>query len=111
MAIYTETRLYGPAYPATSATTVYTTPAAVTTIIKQVVLANTTGSAATVTLRIVPTGQATAAQYSIAEAVSIAPNSTVTLDLAQVLNPGDFITAHQGTSSAVAVTISGVQKA
>lgn len=86
-------------------------PAATTTIVKQVVIANTSAGAATVSIRLVPNGGSAGVTNSIAEAVSIPANSTQTLDLAQVMATGDVIQALQGTSGAITLTISGVQKA
>jgi hypothetical protein len=109
MATYAEKRLYS-GQPATGGATLYTVPASTTTIVKQVVIANTSGSAATVSLRLVPSGGTAGVANSLAEAVSIGANSTQTLDLSQVMATGDFLQALQGTSGAITLTISGVEK-
>lgn len=94
----------------TSVTTVYTVPAATATIIKEIVLANTTSSAATFSIYRVPNGGSAAATNSIMEDVSVAANSTVVYGLSMVMDTvGDFIAVQQGTTSAICHTISGVE--
>lgn len=89
--------------PGTTSATLYTVPTSTTTIVKNIVLCNTTGTAATVTL--IAGGQ------TIVSAFSIAANDTVTLDLSLVMATADTITGLQGTASAISIYISGVEVA
>jgi hypothetical protein len=93
--------------PATGSATVYTVAASTDAKIASFVLCNTTGSAATVTIAVVNSGAVTGADKQIFTAQSVPANSTTMVDSAIYMNTGDFITALQGTSSAITVTISG----
>ena len=98
----TPKKLYA-GLPGTASTTLYTVPANTTTIVKNIVLCNTTGTAATVTL--------TAGGQTIINAFSIEANNTKTLDLSLVMAATDTITGLQVTASAVSVYVSGVEVA
>lgn len=94
--------------PGTSEATLYTVPAATTVIVKQVVAANVSAAAATISLSLVPSGGTAGATNRLLGAVSIPANSSLSLDLSQVMTAGDFLSASQGTAAAVTLTISGV---
>lgn len=100
--------------PGTSATTLYTAPANTTNqpapyataMVKEIILANTTGTAATVTLGI--NGVAAANQF--VPTLSVAANDTKIIGpLDTMLSAGDTLQALQGTSGAITVTVSGVE--
>ena len=110
MAVYTEKQLAQNAQANTTETTVYTTPASTTCIIKQIIVANTTGSAANYSISIVASGGTAGDTNRIVKTVSFAANSTTIYDLTQVMATGGFISILQGTASAITVTISGVEK-
>lgn len=110
MAVYTEKKLAQNAENSTSETTIYTVPASTTTVVKQIIVANTTGSAANYSLSLVPSGGAAGAANRILAVVSHAANSTTIYNLSQVMATGDFISILQGTAAAITVTISGVEK-
>jgi hypothetical protein len=93
--------------PTTSATTLYTVPAATTAKIASIVISNTTGTAATITLDMVPSGGTTGATHRLLTAVPVPANATTVLDSVIYMSTGDFIAGLQGTSSALTVTISG----
>lgn len=97
-----EARVYGPDQPGTSTGVLYTVPASRRVVLKQVVLANTSAGAATVTLGI----GGTAAADQIVPAVSIPANTVETLDCSQVLEAAETIDGLQGTGAAITVTIS-----
>lgn len=98
---YTPTRLYHAA-PGTSNATLYTTTSR--TVVNQVVVANTTATAATLRLT---TNGSTAATALVWDA-SFPANSVTTLDLAFVLNAtSETIQGLQGTASALSVSIHG----
>lgn len=110
MAVYTEKQLAQNAQANTSETTVYTVPASTTTIVKQIIVCNTTGSAANYSLSIVPAAGSAGDTNRIIKTVSFAANSTTIYDLTQVMATTAFISILQGTASAITVTISGVEK-
>lgn len=100
--------------PGTSATTLYTAPSAsanvtapsATAYIKEIIIANTTANAATITIGI----NGTAAANQIVPAVSVNGNDVKVLSgLNTAIPAGGTIQALQGTVSAITVTISGVE--
>lgn len=111
MATYTEKQLAQSCVASTTETTVYTVPASTTTIVKQIVVANVTGTAAVTSLSLVASGGTAGVTNRIYEQISIPANSTVTFDLSQVMATGGFISIKQGTASSITTTISGIEKA
>jgi hypothetical protein len=85
---------------ATTSATLYTVPASTTTVITNIVIANTAGTAGTFTLSL--------DGISMATTVAVAANSITTLDLKQVLATTKIIA---GFASATTITyhISGVE--
>ena len=85
---------------ATSSATLYTVPSATTTVISNIVITNTAGTAGTFTLAL--------NGVAIASAVSIPANSITTIDLKQVIAATQTIT---GLASATSINyhISGVE--
>jgi hypothetical protein len=85
---------------ATSSATLYTVPSATTTVISNIVITNTAGTAGTFTLALNGT--------ALASAVSVAANSITAIDLKQVLIATQTIT---GLASATSINfhISGVE--
>lgn len=102
---FTEKRLCNPTQLTTSGQTLYTVPASKTAIIKQVVVTNVTGSAATFSLYI---GSATAAN-ALFSATSVAANDAIVINLSQVLNSTEILTALASANSTLNITISGVE--
>jgi len=96
----TTTKVLGRGAFATSNATLYTVPSATTTIVTNIVIANTTGSAGTFTLNLNGT--------AMASTVSVAANSITTIDLKQVLSATQTIS---GSASATTINyhISGVE--
>lgn len=100
--------------PGTTATTLYTAPAQssnvpspyATAYIKEIILANTTASAATVTIGI----GGTAAANQIVPTVTVNPNDVKIISGINTMVPASgTIQAQQGTSGAITVTICGVE--
>lgn len=89
-------------------TTVYTAPAA-GAIVKQIIVANVTATAATISISIVPAAGAAGVTNRIMEQVSLAGNTVTTLDMTAVMVVNDFISIKQGTASAITSHISGVE--
>ena len=85
---------------ATSATTLYTTPASTTTVVTNIAVTNTAATSATFTLSL--------NSIALFTTTTIAANSTAFIDLKQVLSATQLIT---GSASAVTVNfhISGVE--
>jgi hypothetical protein len=101
---YTETRFYK-GQPATTDAALYTVPGGQKIIVKQVVIANTTATAATITLGV---GTSSTAANQFVPAVSIPANTVETLEMALVLTAAETLNGLQGTSSAITVMISGL---
>lgn len=95
--------------PSTSLGTLYTVPANTKTIVKQIILSNTTGTDATVTLHFVPNGQTAGNENKIFSTLTVTANNTGIFDLSAVLEAGDTIQAVQGTANAITIHISGVE--
>jgi hypothetical protein len=87
--------------PSTATTTLYTAPAGNKTIVKNIVIGNTTGADATITLNFAGVG--------LINNLALTKNETVTFDLSLVLESSETITGIQGTSSALRLHISGVE--
>lgn len=109
---YVPKRLYTGA-PGTTITTLYTVPAATKVIVKQIIITNTTATNATISLYLVPNNAGAVGTAAVGNAIATAQiipaNSSVHLDLAQVLDAAnDTVQALQGTASALTLVISGV---
>jgi hypothetical protein len=87
--------------PSTTSATIYTVPTAKTTIIKNIVLCNTTATNAIISL--------TMGTKDIIKNYSVSANDTVTIDLSLVLDATDTITSIQTTTNAINLFISGVE--
>ena len=98
-----RSRLYGPAQPGTTTTLLYTVPAATKTTLELIHVANTTGTAATLTLSI---GTIAAATHLLS-AFSIPANGILLLPCEFTLATTEVIRALQGTSLALTVTLNG----
>jgi len=96
----TTTKALARAAFATSSATLYTVPSATTTVVSNIVITNTAGSAGTFTLAL--------NGVALASAVSVAANSITAIDLKQVLTATQTIT---GLASATSINyhISGVE--
>ena len=96
----TTTKVLARAAAATSSTTLYTVPASTTTVITNIAVTNTAGSAGTFTL--------TLNGVALHTTTAVAANSTVYIDLRQVLTATQIIA---GLASATTINfhISGVE--
>lgn len=83
----------------TSDTTIYTCPATTEASVHGLVFANTTGSAATITLKMYV--QATGATTTIASGISVAANSTYTWPKPIDVNAGDYIQASASAGTTI----------
>jgi len=103
----TGKRLSGPTQLTTSAVTQYTTPAATTTTVRGIHVANTTAVAATFTLSI---GN-DAAGTRFFSALSIGANGTLDWSGFLILAATETLQAFAGTATALTLTISGIETA
>ena len=69
-----QKRLSGPAQITTANTVAYTTPLSTTTIVKQIIMTNTTSVAKTVTIRLKPAGVAEANTHDILSSFGLGGN-------------------------------------
>jgi len=100
----TPTVLFRGAASLTTTTVLYTVPASTTTIVSNIAVTNTASSAGTFTLAMGPSSS----QVAINTTTAIAANSTIYIDLKQVLSTTNTIT---GGASAITINfhISGTQ--
>jgi hypothetical protein len=84
----------------TSSTTLYTTPAATTTLVNNILVANTTGDAQTYSLSLDGT--------SMAASVALPANDTAVLDIKQVLSASATIAGY-ASASTVMFHVSGLE--
>jgi len=89
--------------------TVYTVPAATTTIITGMVVCNNTALAATLTLSVVPDEGAADLPNRIMNTEEIDGRESTSLKYTLPMQTGDFISGLQGTENALTVTIYGVE--
>ncbi len=115
----TQKRLAGPTQITTVTSVAYTVPINTTTIVKQILLTNTTASSKTATIRLKPLNVAEANTHDILSNISINANETVSFNCSMVLiNNGnvasnatsDQITFLCSANSALNVTIFGVEE-
>lgn len=116
----TQKRLAGPAQLTASSAVYYTVPQNTTTIVKQIILTNTTASARTVTIRLKPLGITEAATHDIISTMSLAANETMSFNCSLVLNNNgstasatnsDQITALCSATTSVNITVVGIEEA
>lgn len=115
-----QKRLAGPTQLTTTTSTVlYTVPLSTTTIVKQIVLCNVTGSAVTVTLALKPLNVAQATSHNFLNVLSLAANETVTISTSLVLtNNGstanatnsDQLIGYASSNTAVNIIVTGIEE-
>ena len=93
---------------ATTATDVYTVPAATESVISTVVIANRAATAGSFRLSIRPNGSAQANQHYIAYDVPIAANDSTTLTLGITMDAADVLTAYC-SSADMSVNVFGTE--
>lgn len=102
-------KLFYQGSPSTSASTVYTVPEGKTSVIKEIVVCNTTASDADVTLSVVPKEGAAGTANRLLAGKKVPANDLIVLALSTVMTASDFISVQQGTNGALTVTISGIE--
>lgn len=99
MAVITY-RVLGQSNPAaTTATTLYTVPAATSAVVSTLAIANLGTANATYRVAIRPAGAALANQHYIAYDVPLAPNDAVMLTLGVTLATTDVVTVYASTAN------------
>jgi hypothetical protein len=91
--------------------TYYTSPAAApvtSTIIKQIVLSNTTAVNVTVTINTPAVSIAPLPANSVFTQVPVAAFTTVLIDMSAVLSPGDYLSAKCSAATSITMRASGV---
>lgn len=106
---YIPTLLYATNAPSTSGSLLYTVPNGKSTIVKNIVLANTTSNDATVHLSVVPSAGSASASNRILSNYAVPASGVSTLDCSIVMPAGTFLHGTNGTTGAVNITISGVE--
>lgn len=116
----TQKRLAGPAQLTASSAVYYTTPINTKTIVKQIIVTNTTSSSKTVTVRLKPYGVSEAATHDIISGMTVNANETMAFNCSLVLNNNgstanatnsDQLTALCSSATSVNVTIVGIEEA
>ena len=108
MAVFTATRFSGPAFLGTSVATVLTVPSGRTNVLKQLVFNNTTASAVTVTVHVVPNGGSVLASNAIITTLSIGPSSQIIWSADIPMSAGETLRAAASASNAVTLTATGI---
>lgn len=115
----TQKRLAGPAQLTASSAIYYTVPISTTTIVKQIILTNTTASSKTVTVRLKPLGVAEASTHDIISAMSLAANESMSFNCSLVLNNNgstanatnsDQLAALCSSATSVNITVVGIEE-
>jgi len=103
-------RLEEPIQLSTSATSVYTCPANSYVKISAATCSNVTGTAATITFNLVPSGGAVSTSNQVITVQNVAATGSYVMVelLNQILNPGDSIFGLSSTASAINFTLSGM---
>jgi len=106
---YTPVRLYQ-GQPTTSDAELTTSPTTGNRLIKQILLANTAATSASVTINLVPDpGTTASAANQIVPAVSVPGNSILTLDVTLVMTGSDKLRGlATGSGTSITVSIHGL---
>jgi hypothetical protein len=115
----TQKRLVGPSQLTATTAVYYTVPISTTTVVKQIILTNTTAASKTVTVRLKPLNVAEAATHDILSAMTIAANETISFNCSLVMtNNGstanatnsDQLTALCSSATSVNMTVVGIEE-
>jgi len=106
--------LYSSQLTTTADVAIYTVGAGLSAVIKHGTVCNTSGSAATITLKIIPSGGSVDGTHAVVSAYSLAAGDTLSLTgylTGCCLGPGDSIHAQAGTANVLDVIITGTENA
>ena len=116
---FLQKRLSGPSQITTTSQVLYTVPANTTTIVKQIIITNTSSSAKTVTVRLKPLNVSESNTHDILSSLFIGANETISFGCSMVLinNGGaasnttsDQITALCSANSSINLTVFGIEE-
>lgn len=114
-----QKRLAGPTQVTASSAVAYTVPINTTTIVKAILITNTTASAKTATIRLKPLNVAEANTHDILSNVTVNGNETISFSCSMVLiNNGstsnntnsDQITYFASSAASINITIFGIEE-
>lgn len=94
--------------PATTIATLYTVPVGTKTIVKNIIINNTTLNDAKINIHFVKGGDTAGAKNKINN-FTVRAEDMISIDLSSVIEEGDTIQALQITSGALTLYISGVE--
>lgn len=94
-----------------TASTLYTVPASTQTVVKQILLGNTTATDLTATLYFVPDAGSPSLSNSMFPEIIITANTTVSIDISSVLPIASSIHGKASASASINIHISGVEVA
>jgi hypothetical protein len=106
---YIPTILYPSNAPDSSGATLYTVPGGKSTIVKNIVLTNTTVNEATISLSVVPSAGSASSSNQILSSYAVPAHGIASLDCSIVMPAGAALYGTNGTAGAIVVTISGVE--
>ena len=92
-----------------SASNIYTVPALNSTVVKQIILGNTTATDLTANIYFVPNGGSATTSNSMFPDIIISANQAVTIDISSVLPASSSIFAKASASASINIHISGVE--
>lgn len=96
----TTYKVLGQSNPAaTTATTLYTVPAATQAVISTIVICNQAASAATFRIAVRPSGASLAAQHYVAYDVTVGASDSTALTLGVTLGATDVVTVYGSTAT------------
>lgn len=103
--MFTEKRLGQAQINNVSPTTLYTVPSNTKGIVRDFVITNTTGTATTISIWMVGSGDSSA----ILKSFTVPASDLVHFSMWQVLEATETITAQAGTASSITITVSGAE--
>lgn len=93
----------------TSQVTIYTVPAASQDVLKNIDITNTSGSAVTAGINLVPSGGSAVTGNLLFATISIPANSTFHWTGTRVMNTGDFVSVIAGTTNVLVISVDGLE--
>lgn len=109
MPAYTPKQLAAVTRLTTTAATLYTVPASTTTLVKQILIANTSGIDARATIHIVPSGGTALATNKAFGEILVPANTTQLVDGSIVVPTGATLQCLANIADAISLHISGVE--
>jgi hypothetical protein len=101
-------KLAAPTALTSTVASLYTVPASTRTLLKDIDVVNTTGTALAITVYLVPSAGSPTSSNALLSAASIPANSTLQWSGNQVLNAGDTVQA-LGSNSGLTIHVSGAE--